>query len=180
MVAFQIDTSQDDGVGLELLGGLQWEGSHQLAAADLEEATVAQREGHQSESAEGPSRGVIDLADAGEEQGRKGPHRQLRLLEPGEAAGIDTGGPALALPRKPSGERLRFGGIGTVGHHSFGQDGRPRTGKQGGRHAVGNGGHVVLRVDTAGVLEGPGLLRVLGQREQSCIESHGHLWGLPL
>lgn len=46
MVAAEIDAAEHDRVGLELFGPLQRKGPHQLAAADLEETTVAQGEGH--------------------------------------------------------------------------------------------------------------------------------------
>ena len=54
VVASQIDAAQHDRIGLELGGSLQRKRAHQLAAADLEEATVAQGEGRQTVAAEGP------------------------------------------------------------------------------------------------------------------------------
>ena len=58
VVAAQIDAAQHDRIGLELGGSLQRKRAHQLAAADLEEATVAQGEGHQAAAAEGPALGA--------------------------------------------------------------------------------------------------------------------------
>ena len=57
VVAFQIDAAQHDRIGLELGGSLQRKRSHQLAAADLEEATVAQGEGHAAGSRRRPRPG---------------------------------------------------------------------------------------------------------------------------
>ena len=48
VVAFQVDAAQYDRIGLELGGCLQGKAPHQLAAADVEEATIADGEALQA------------------------------------------------------------------------------------------------------------------------------------
>ena len=151
-------------IGLELGGRLQGEAADQLAAADVEQATVADGEAQQAIGPEGPGLVLVGFRRRGSTAAwRTRPWAAWRVgTRPGVEVSICAAQAWRCSFSQAAKASARFG-IGHSGHDRVDQHVGPCAGEDGRGNAVGDDGDSALAVGPAGVLVFARVLGVLGR-----------------